>query len=830
MVGSGIRYLRRSPFSVALAITVMASGFVFSLPRTHAARWVAAGPVTTGEEHLWWTSVTALLVPGSLLDAVLSAAVALTVMAYIERLIGTARTVLAFFGIGVAAVLAGIGLHLLTIWLGTPLLLLARPDLTLDPAIGMFGVLMTGSAFAPTLFRRRIRVIGFAVVLTFALYGGDQDSLYRVIAAVLGLGLGALLRREMPVAAPSPPRRPPAHGWRRASYGEVRTLVAAVVAVTGIGPVIVLLDRTVTGPLALVVSGFATVDRGEAFETCATYFRSVCDGAPDVHMIAHGVGQVVLSLVPVALSLVAAWGLRTGRRAAWIMALVVTTVSLVATGAAVGVLALSSLQGIERVGERFALEAVLAVGVILSVIVMLVLTRRRFEVAAARPAVRRFWLTVGVAFATVVVLWIAVVVIIGRPVVPLGFRDVFLDLIVLLLPAGLTRGVAHGRMPQHGVALLVDQWAGVAFWLAVVVAAVVLLRSIGRGDDPSHARFRELLRTVGGGTMSFMGTWEGVHQWIGEDGAVAYRLVGGVALVVGDPVAAPGDLDGVLTAFLAHCDRHGWTPIFYSVHAVTRDALRARGWRDVSVGEETVIRPIGLDLAGGRWKRVRQALARAEREGVQAVWARWDDLPAALSTQIEVLSEQWVAEKALPELGFTLGGLTELRDPDVALLLAVDAGGRLQAVTSWLPSWRDERVVGWTLDFMRRGDDAMPEIMVFLIAAAVLRMRDAGIATVSLSGAPLVTAPVPTGQLPPQSSLLGRVLAWLADLLEPVYGFRSLFAFKQKFHPELETMYLAYEDAASLPTAASAILRAYLPAASPRQILAVVRGLSVRRG
>lgn len=829
MVRSGLRYLRSNPFSVSVAVTVLITGFIFSLPRTHATRWVAAGPVTTGEEHLWWTSVTALLVPGSLLDALLSAAVALTVMAYIERLIGTARTVLAYFGVGAMAILSGIALHLLTIWLGTPLLLLARPELSLDPAIGVFGVLMTGSAFAPVLFRRRIRVIGFAVVLTFALYGGDQDSFYRVIAALLGLALGAALGRGMPVAR----TRPRARGWRRASYGEVRTLVAAVVAVTGVGPVIVLLDRTLVGPLALVVSGIAQVNGGEAFEACATYFRSACDAPGDIHMIAHGVGRVLLSLVPVALSLVAAWGLRAGRRAAWAMALAVNAVTLVATAAAVGVLSLSSLQGIERVGERFALSAVLAVGVPLAVIILLALTRRRFEVTAARDAVRRFWLTVGIAFVAVIALWVVAFITIGGSAVPVGpvplaVRDIFLGLIVVLLPAGYTRGIAHGRVPGHGVVVLADQWAGVAFWLAVIVAAIVLLRSIGH-SDVSQARFRELLRTIGGGTMSFMGTWEGARHWIGESGAVAYRLVRGVALVISDPVAPPGAMAGVLDGFLAFCDRQGWTPVFYGIHTATRDALRARGWRDVSVGEETVIHPAALELAGGRGKRVRQALAKADRLGVQMIWTTWKDLPTSRATQIEVLSEHWVSEKALPELGFTLGGIAELRDPDVALLLAVGADGELQAVTSWLPSWRDGTVTGWTLDFMRRADDAMPEIMVAVIATAALRMREAGVGVMSLSGAPLVTPPVAEGQLPSRSSLLSRILGWLADVLEPVYGFRSLFEFKQKFHPELETVYMSYQDAASLPAAASAILRAYLPTASPRQALAIVRGLSARR-
>lgn len=51
----------------------------------------------------------------------------------------------------------------------------------------------------------------------------------------------------------------------------------------------------------------------------------------------------------------------------------------------------------------------------------------------------------------------------------------------------------------------------------------------------------------------------------------------------------------------------------------------------------------------------------------------------------------------------------------------------------------------------------------------------------------------------------------LSGALEPVYGFRSLLAFKAKFRPEYRPLYMAYPDTATLPPIATAITRAYLP-------------------
>jgi len=70
-----------------------------------------------------------------------------------------------------------------------------------------------------------------------------------------------------------------------------------------------------------------------------------------------------------------------------------------------------------------------------------------------------------------------------------------------------------------------------------------------------------------------------------------------------------------------------------------------------------------------------------------------------------------------------------------------------------------------------------------------------------------------------------QLLELLGRSLEPVYGFRSLLAFKSKFQPEHVPLYLTYPDAATLPTIGNAIARAYLPTISLSQSVALLRKL-----
>jgi hypothetical protein len=69
----------------------------------------------------------------------------------------------------------------------------------------------------------------------------------------------------------------------------------------------------------------------------------------------------------------------------------------------------------------------------------------------------------------------------------------------------------------------------------------------------------------------------------------------------------------------------------------------------------------------------------------------------------------------------------------------------------------------------------------------------------------------------------GRVPRSLGASLEPYYGFRSLQAFKSKFQPRHEPMYLVFPDEAALPRIGVALGRAYLPDAGLRDLLALAR-------
>ncbi|MBN9613046.1 MAG: DUF2156 domain-containing protein, partial [Actinobacteria bacterium] len=347
--------------------------------------------------------------------------------------------------------------------------------------------------------------------------------------------------------------------------------------------------------------------------------------------------------------------------------------------------------------------------------------------------------------------------------------------------------------------------------------------------DPQTAK--ERLRRIGGGSISWMIGWPDNRQIAVATGVMAFQSHAGVAIALGDPIVPEKDLGVALREFAHASEQAGFVPCVFSASAAAA-AARPAGWRHTVIAEDTIVDLPSLSLSGKRWNSVRTSLNKAAREGIEFRLCTLADEPRGILAQVRAISEQWAGDRGLPEMRFTLGGVDEALDPEVRVGLAVDADGVLHGITSWLPVYgpmdasdatdapdapgspgAQPRVRGWTLDLMRRREDGFGPVMEFLIGAAALQFKEEGVEFLSLSGAPLVR-PERSDPAP-----VDRVLDGLGELIEPLYGFRSLHRFKQKFNPRSEPLHLLYRDEGDLPRIAIALTRAYLPDASLRELV-----------
>ncbi|WP_313817700.1 DUF2156 domain-containing protein [Citricoccus sp.] len=325
---------------------------------------------------------------------------------------------------------------------------------------------------------------------------------------------------------------------------------------------------------------------------------------------------------------------------------------------------------------------------------------------------------------------------------------------------------------------------------------------------------RALIKTEGGGTLSWMATWDGLEYFSTRTGIVPFQRHYGVAIALADPLGPAEGQQSSITEFIEASEQNALVPCFFSAGVHTRDAVPP-SWRSLAIAEDTIVDLPGLTFAGKSWSHVRTALNRAQREQVAFRMTRLADESWGIKQQLRAISESWVGEKDLPETRFTLGTMNEAQAPEVRLALAVSAAGDVEGFLSWLPVYGPAgKHLGWTLDLMRRREGGFGPVMEFLIASSASTFVEEGAQILSLSGAPLAH------DVSGETDQIAHLLSQLAGILEPVYGFTSLHRFKQKFNPRYEPIYLLYRDEGDLARIGPALIRAFLPEASLRQFAA----------
>lgn len=428
-----------------------------------------------------------------------------------------------------------------------------------------------------------------------------------------------------------------------------------------------------------------------------------------------------------------------------------------------------------------------------------------------------------------------------------GFIDLAIDIVVILV---LVNGLRRGRRWSWVLVILLGlfnvlvaalvfvlitvttqaqvdlRWDGEtelalangALWLVVLVYIVRVRRAfrakrrspLGTQPAPTPEVVKAELRAHGGGTLSWMTTWEGNSYARTGGGIVAYQRRSGVALALADPLGPVEARAETVTEFIRAAENAGLVPCFFSADEATRQAVPPT-WRSIVVADDTIVDLPGLEFTGKRWNSIRTSLNKAGREDMTFRMSRLTDEPWGVRQQLRAISEAWVGEKDLPEMRFTLGTLDEAEDPEVRVALAMAPNGDVDGFLSWLPVYGEGRIRGWTLDLMRRREGGFGPVMEYLIGSSARQFSEEGAEIMSLSGAPLAH------DYPPDAGIIAALSDRLADALEPVYGFGSLHRFKQKFNPRYETMYLLFRDESDLAAIGTALTRAFLPDATLRQ-------------
>jgi lysyl-tRNA synthetase class 2 len=324
-----------------------------------------------------------------------------------------------------------------------------------------------------------------------------------------------------------------------------------------------------------------------------------------------------------------------------------------------------------------------------------------------------------------------------------------------------------------------------------------------------HRRLtRDLVAAWGVDTLAPFVLREDKSYFFDEDerAFVAYRVVGGVAIVSGDPIGPPERFEALVGSFLQFARTRDWRVAILGASESALDVYRSHGLHALYHGDEAVVDTATFSLEGRPIRKVRQSVHRLERTGYTASALRPSELDAPLRRELEEVAQSWRGTQ--PERGFVmaLDRLFRLDDEHAVFIVGRDQD---RSVAGFLHFAVCRRGSALSLSSMPRLRTTPNGFNEWLVCCAIDWARVEGFRRVSLNFAPFAALLAPEAEL----SALQRIERRALLRLKGRFQLDNLLLFNRKFFPHWERRFVVYERRRDLPRVGIAALaaEAYLP-------------------
>lgn len=361
----------------------------------------------------------------------------------------------------------------------------------------------------------------------------------------------------------------------------------------------------------------------------------------------------------------------------------------------------------------------------------------------------------------------------------------------------------QGRLAFHGWAVLYRDLLTITA-LSCAAYLVVLLFRPCRAQPPDPAereRARGLVEEHGRDSLAYFNLRDDKSLFFQSDEIfIAYRLVGDVAVMSGDPVGPPELVPRALESFKRYCSERGWRAGAVGASGELRPVYKEAGFEAFGLGEEAIIDLDRFTLEGRAMRKLRQSVSRIERMGITCETLFNSSIPSHVRHDLAAISADWRSGRGETGFSMGLGRLLSPEDPDCLLSIAYDVGMRPLGFVYWVPMYPG---LGYSLDIHRTRLDAPGALSEYLIAKTALFLKANGYRELALHFLALSEHYREDRQR--EGSPAWRAVARVADHIFPVV---SVYRFDKKFLPAWKPRLLLYGSAADFLLVALAVVSA----------------------
>jgi phosphatidylglycerol lysyltransferase len=327
-----------------------------------------------------------------------------------------------------------------------------------------------------------------------------------------------------------------------------------------------------------------------------------------------------------------------------------------------------------------------------------------------------------------------------------------------------------------------------------------------RFQGESREKVRRLIEQYGDDSHDSYALLHDKRYFFSSDGqaAVAYVLSDNIAVALADPIGPASLKPMAIVDFALFCRRQDWETVFYAVGEELTSYYKQAGLSLFKIGEAANLQADHFQLKGNDFQNLRTLRNGAHRRGIRFKW--YDavaGIDEVLEDRLSDISQQWLDTKHAREMAFDMGAFSveEIRQHGAAI--AIDPSGTPLAFATWRPFAKGK---GRALDLMRTLPHAR-NVMDFVLIESIAHFNALGITRVNLGLAPLAN----TEQSPSRLVAEEKVVQFLFENLNHIYGYKSLFEFKRKYRPHWRGRYVAYRRGVQLPLVGLAMVRVHAP-------------------
>jgi lysylphosphatidylglycerol synthetase-like protein (DUF2156 family) len=292
------------------------------------------------------------------------------------------------------------------------------------------------------------------------------------------------------------------------------------------------------------------------------------------------------------------------------------------------------------------------------------------------------------------------------------------------------------------------------------------------------------------------------------EGLIAYRNGRRCNVAIGDPIAAPADVEQLAEEFRSSSAAAGRTTIFACASEGLTDHLVARGYAAAEYGEELIFDPLNDPTVGPKGRELRKKVSRARTSGMIVREYRPGRSDRSLEQSMDDMARKWLDERHGPQTFVTPVFL--FSEPWGRRWFYALSGDRMVGIVTMV---RLDAHDGWLFEHLLALQDAPAGATEILVtsALATLGRERCRWATFGPSTIPVIGRLDHVG---PSSELLARAIFRVAGRL---FHFDSHSHYRRKFQPvRSEPSYLLFHPPRFGLREATGLLRAFNVSLKPR--------------